>query len=120
MRTQTPEARQPKSNDAIGGEIRFPVNLTVERKELPIPVDGEDQPFTAYLSRRLAVAVGKVGGRWVYVATGKRELRRVSLKQEKAVNLKRFLDWLDKNLTTHHAEVDAFRARVEAGQPLDG
>jgi hypothetical protein len=50
------------SNDALSGPLRFPLNLSVTRENVSIPVDGAPVTFTSYVSRRLAVALPRSTG----------------------------------------------------------
>ena len=106
-------------NDALQGPLRFPLDLRVERREVAIPVDGEPQKFIAFVCRRLAVALARIDGRWVYVHTPKRALRQVALRREKPDQLRPFLKRMDKSLAEHREAADAARARLDAGESPD-
>jgi hypothetical protein len=95
------------SNAALGGAIRFPLNLSVERVRIRLPVDGEAVDFDAYLCRRLAVAAAEIEGRWVYVHASKTILRKLALRRETAGQLRRFLGRLDKSYAERWATVEA-------------
>jgi hypothetical protein len=99
------------SNAALGGAIRFPLNLSVERVRIRIPVDGKAVDFNAYLSRRLAVAAAEIDGRWVYVHASKTIIRKLALRREAAGQLRRFLGRLDKSYAERRATGAAVHAK---------
>jgi hypothetical protein len=93
------------SSDAIAthAPLRFPLNLAVTRERIGIRVDDVELIFTAFLCRRLAVAVGQVDGRWLYVHSPKQILRRLVVAREDPRNLRRFLSRMDQSLEAHRA-----------------
>jgi hypothetical protein len=97
------------SNDALSGPLRFPLNLSVTRGNVSIPVDGVPVTFTSYVSRRVAVAVAEIDGRWVYVNAPSRTLRRIAIRREKPAQLRRFLERMDRSLAEHRAAAEALR-----------
>jgi hypothetical protein len=102
-------------NAALALPLRFPLDLTVTRAPVLLSVDGEDVQFTAYVCGRLAVAVGEIDGRWLYVHTPKRLLPRLTLAREKPGDLRRFLARMDKRLEPHYRATEAnIRKRLKA------
>jgi hypothetical protein len=67
------------SNAALRAPKRFPLELTVERLDVQLKVDGDRLGFHVFKCRRDAVAVARVEDRWVYVNAPASLLRRLDV-----------------------------------------
>lgn len=104
-------------NAALALPLRFPLDLTVTRAPILLPVDGEDVRFTSFVCGRHAVAVARIDERWLYVHAPKRLLHRLTFAREKPGELRRFLARMDKELEPHRRATEKnirkqLRARI--------
>jgi hypothetical protein len=97
------------SNAALRAPKRFPLELTVERLDVQLKVDGDRLGFHVFKCRRDAVAVARVEDRWVYVNAPASLLRRLELRRERPAALRKFLERVDKEMAGHRAAVLALR-----------